>query len=90
MRLVIATCLALAISGTTSAQQAAPAPTGIFMTSEKLTGYSRSYLTLIRNHMRGDVQLNFDAALCNAYVTGVLDAEAFSAGVPASPYVPRL
>jgi hypothetical protein len=40
--------------------------------------------------MRGDVQLNFDAGLCSAYVTGILDAEAFSAGAPASPYVPKL
>jgi hypothetical protein len=60
------------------------------MTSEKLTEYCRSYLTLIRNQMKGDAQTNFNAGLCTAYVTGLLDSEAFSAGATASPYVPRL
>jgi hypothetical protein len=89
-RLILAVALALVMSASIT-RATSPNPLDatfvFFYSGEKLTKDCRSFMTVVRNQMRGTSQAVIEATVCRAYVSGVLDTLAYK-GVKPSQFAP--
>jgi hypothetical protein len=89
-RLTLAAALALVMSASIT-RATSPNPQdgiAVYNSGEALTNHCRSYMTLVRNQMRGTNQIGLDAGQCYGFVVGVLDTMTFE-GVRSFPSLPR-